>query len=452
MSRFSKRMPSRRMILRGLAAGAAVSVGLPIFDFMLDGNGEAFADGEELPTRFGLWYFGNGVHFPTWLPPVVGPNWTVPGDFALASLLPLKEYVSVISGLDVKTPRHAHHSGAATINTGGPHLKIDDVRDTIVSTYKYPSVDQVAATHFQNVAPSPYRSIEAAVTKFRGTDEGTTFQHLSHNGSLTGETNVNPSEESPHNLFDRLFNQGTAEPLVLAARASVLNAVSEQIQTLEPKLGSKDRQRLDQHLSSISDLEARLKAPIAECTKPSDPGDYPDANGIEPMAEKNVVMSDLMSLALACGLTRAFSIMFSTCGSGAVFHMVGSTDGQHYMNHTEAAPYNKQRDAVKFTMSQLAYFLEKLRTTQEGASNLLEQSSILVTTEHTEGWTHSQDDMPILLCGKGGGRLRGNVHFRGNSGNTTRALLTALRGAGLPLTEFGYEGGWTNEPISELEV
>jgi hypothetical protein len=159
-----------------------------------------------------------------------------------------------------------------------------------------------------------------------------------------------------------------------------------------------------------------------------------------------------MSLALACGLTRAFSIMFSTCGSGAVFHMVGSTDGQHYMNHTEAAPYNKQRDAVKFTMSQLAYFLEKLRTTEEGASNLLAQSSILVTTEHTEGWTHSQDDMPILLCGKGGGRLRGDVHFRGNGGNTTRALLTALRGAGLPLTEFGYEGGWTNEPISELEV
>jgi hypothetical protein len=122
------------------------------------------------------------------------------------------------------------------------------------------------------------------------------------------------------------------------------------------------------------------------------------------------------------------------------------------MNHTEAAPYNKQRDAVKFTMSQLAYFLEKLRTTEEGASNLLAQSSILVTTEHTEGWTHSQDDMPILLCGKGGGRLRGDVHFRGNGGNTTRALLTALRGAGLPLTEFGYEGGWTNEPISELEV
>ncbi len=170
------------------------------------------------------------------------------------------------------------------------------------------------------------------------------------------------------------------------------------------------------------------------------------------MEEKNRAQSDLMALALACGLTRAFSIMFSTCGSGAVFWMVGSTDGQHYMNHTEPSPWSKQRDAVKFTMSQLAYFLGKLESIEEGASNVLANSSILVTTEHTEGWTHSQDDMPMLLCGKGSGRLRGNTHWRGAGDNTSRALLTALRGAGLPLTEFGYEAGFTNAPISELET
>ena len=452
IQRMNRSQRSRRLFLRGLAAGATVTVGLPLFDFMLNDHGEAFADGEALPTRFGLWFFGNGVHLPSWTPSNVGTNWEVPADFGLASLLPLREYVSVISGLDVKTPRHAHHSGMSAVNSGGPHLKVDDVRDTIVSTFKYPSIDQIAAAHYQTVSPTPYRSLEAAVTKFRGTDEGTSFQYLSHNGSLAGETNVNPSEESPHALFDRLFNQGTAEPLVLSARASVLNAVSGQIASLSPKLGAKDRQRLDQHLSSISDLEARLKAPIAECTKPGDPGDYPDEAGIEFMEEKNRAMSDLIALALACGLTRTFSLMFSTAGSGAVFWMVGSTDGQHYMNHTEPAPYSKQRDAVKFTMSQLAYFLEKLRTTQEGAANLLDNSSILVTTEHTEGWTHSQDNMPMLLCGKGGGRLRGNVHYNGGGGNTSRALLTALRGGGLPISEFGYEQGFTNEPISELEV
>jgi hypothetical protein len=163
-------------------------------------------------------------------------------------------------------------------------------------------------------------------------------------------------------------------------------------------------------------------------------------------------MSDLMTIALACGLTRSFSVMFSTCGSGVVMWNVGATDGQHYMNHTEPAPYTKQHLATQFTMTQLAYFLRKLRDTTEGDGNLLDRSSILVCTEHAEGWTHSQDDMPMLICGKGGGRLRGNVHVRDVGGNTSRALLTALRGAGLPLDAFGYEGGLTNSPITELEV
>ncbi|MFO0549940.1 MAG: DUF1552 domain-containing protein [Polyangiaceae bacterium] len=445
------RIPRRRF-LRGMAGGAAVAVGLPLFDFMLDDNGSALADGEAIPTRFGLWFFGNGVHLPTWTPATVGPDWTVPADNALSALLPLKEYVSVISGLSVMTPRHPHHSGMAAVCSGGPHLKVDDVRDTIVSTFKYPSVDQVAAAYFQSEKPSPYRSLEAAVTRFRGTDEGTTFQYLSHNGSTAGETNINPSEESPHAFFERLFNQGTAEPLILGARASVLDAVSGQIADLKPRLGVKDRQRLDQHLTSISELQSRLQAPLAECSKPLDPGEFPDLAGKEQMEEKNAMMSELMSLALACGLTRAFSIMFSTCGSGAVFWMANATDGQHYMNHTEPSPYTKQQDAVRFTMKQLAAFLTRLRDTPEGAGNLLDHLSLFVCTEHTEGWTHSQDDLPMLLCGKGGGRLRGNVHHRDSGGNASKALLTALRGAGLPLTTFGYEAGQTSEPLTDLEV
>lgn len=446
-----RRLPSRRMFLRGMAGAATVAVGMPLFDFMLDDHGEALAGGEPIPTRFGLWFFGNGVHLATWTPQTVGESWSVPEDYALASLIPHREYVSVISGLSVKTPRHAHHSGMSAVNSGGPHYKVDDVRDTIVSTMKYPSIDQIAANHFQSEGPSAYRSLEAAVTRFRGTDEGTSFQYLSHNGSVAGETNINPSEESPHAFWDRLFNQGTAEPLIRQARAKVLDSVSGQIASLEGRLGAKDKQRLDQHLTSISELESRLNAPLADCTQPGDPGDFPDVGGNETIEEKNVIMSDLMTLALACGLTRSFSIMFSTAGSGAVFWMVGATDGQHYMNHTEPAPQPLQREATKFTMRQLAYFLDKLRTTPEGAGNLLDHSSILVTTEHTEGITHSQDDLPMLLCGKGGGRLKGNFHHRDNGGNATKALLTALRGAGLPLTEFGYEQGLTTEWLPDLE-
>lgn len=447
-----RRFLTRRNALRGiLAGGAAITVGLPFFDAMLDDNGVALAGGAPLPTRFGLWFFGNGVRLDSWTP-TQGPDWQPPADGALAGLMDVKQYVSVVSGLSVKTPRHAHHSGMSAVCSGGRHLKVDDVRDTIVSTMQHPSVDQIAAAHFQATAPKPYRSLEAAVTRFRGTDEGTTFQYLSHNGSAAGETNINPSEESPQLLFDRLFGGGTVEPVVKRARASVLDAVGGQIGPLKNKLGAKDKARLDQHLSSISDLEKRLTAMDTACNDPTAPGDFPDVEGKEQMAEKNQVMSDLVAVALACGLTDAFSIMFSTCGSGVVMWVAGATDGQHYMNHTEAAPYTKQHDSVKFTMQQLGYFLGRLRDTPEGASNLLANSSILVCTEHTEGWTHSQDDLPMLICGHGGGRLKGNVHHRDDGGNASRALLTALRGAGLPLTQFGYDEGLTDQPITELEV
>lgn len=437
----------RRNVLRGILGGAAVSVALPTFDYLLNDSGNAYADGEALPSRFGLWFFGNGVRLNSWVPSG-GVDWQVGAGHELEALLPHKEYVSVVSGLSVKTPRHAHHSGMSAVCSGGPHQKVADVRDTIVSTFKYPSVDQVAAAHYMAETPTKYRSLEAAITRFRGTDEGTSFQHLSHNGP----NDVNPSEESPHNFFARLFSE-PPEPQVIAARASVLDAVGDQVDAIanSPRLSAQDRVRLDSHLTQIRELEQSL-AIMPACDTPLDPGDFPDLEGNEQIEQKNQAMSRLMALALACGLTRSFSIMFSTCGSGVIMWPVGLGEGQHYLNHTMPAPYEGLHNAVRFTMSQLAFFLQTLRETPEGDGNLLDRCSILVATEHTEGWTHSQDDMPILVCGKGNGRLRGNVHARVNGGNVSQALLSALRGGGLPLASFGYEAGFTDQGVSEIEV
>jgi hypothetical protein len=444
------KMLSRRNVLRGILGGSAIAIGLPTFDYMLNDNGNAYADGEGLWTRFGLWYFGNGVRIQDWIPGGT-TDWQAGAGHELEPLLPHKEYVSVVSGLSVKTPRHAHHSGISAVCAGGPHLKVADVRDTIVSTFKYPSIDQVAASHYMNETPTQYRSIEAAVTRFRGTDEGTSFQHLSHNGP----NDVNPSEESPQALFGRLFGAGPLEPQVVAARVSVLDAVADQLGSVKnnPRLGQQDLVRLDGHLTRVRELEQSLSLPPAECTTPLDPGDLTtDIEGQEQIEQKNQAQSRLIALALACGLTRSFSIMFSTCGSGVIMWPVGLGEGQHYLNHTMPAPYDGLHNAVVFTMQQLAFFLQTLKETEEGDGNLLDRLSMVVTTEHRDGWTHSQDDMPILVVGKGNGRLRGNVHARVDGGNTSRALLSALRGGGLPLSSFGYEAGAVDQGIAEIEA
>ena len=90
--------------------------------------------------------------------------------------------------------------------------------------------------------------------------------------------------------------------------------------------------------------------------------------------------------------------------------------------------------ATVFTMEQLGVFLRRLRDTPEAGGNLLDRCSILCTSELADGWTHSNKDFPLLIAGRGDGRLRGGVHWRsGNDRSTSDAVLTALRG-GMPGT------------------
>jgi len=435
---------SRRAALRGLLRGAAVAVALPPLEIMLNAGGTALADGTALPTRFGLWFWGNGVRPGQWTPTTTGAGWTPNSE--TAPLIGVRDYVSVASGCTIKTATHPHHSGMSGVFTGQRYQQLGVTRDTIVTTFAGPSVDMIAASAFDGQAP--LRSLELGVTRFHGTDEGSTFQHLSHNGP----NNPNPSEYEPRRVYDRLFGSPSDARLDLV-RLSVLDAVADQTARLSRRLGAADRARLDQHLESVRALELRLGADTTGCAFGEVPGTYPDVDGHEQIAEKNEVMSQLLALALACDLTRVFSVQFSTCGSGVVFWEAGATDGLHGTCHTEALPQPIVHAATTLTMGHLARFLEILRDTPEGDGNLLDRCSVLCTTELTDGYTHSNADYPLLIAGKGGGRLKGGVHWRSSSAQSvTHAVLTALRGAGVDAASFGADEGYVTTGVSELEA
>ncbi len=431
---------SRRTVLRGLIGGAAVSVGLPLLETMSPPLAWA---GPEAPRRFGVWFWGNGVRRAHWIPSSTAPDWAAPEE--LQPLMGVRPYVSVITGLEIKTATHPHHSGMAGIMTGARYHQNGITRDTIVSSFAYPSVDQVAAEHIGK--QTPYRSLELGVCTFRGTDEGTTFQHLSHNGP----NNVNPSDYSPVSVFKRLFGALPA-PRDNRARRSVLDAVTQQIKGLSGTVSAHDRVRLDQHLSSIRAIEKRLAEDAMACQAPPAASDYPDQMGREQIEQKNRAMSDLLAVALSCDLSRVFSVMFSCAGSGVVVWPAGASNGLHQTCHDEPSPQPIVHKAVVFTMQQLAYFLQKLRDTPELGGNLLDHSAILCTTELSEGNTHTNDEFPVLLAGKAGGKLRGGVHYRSPSKeNASKALFTVLRAAGLPLTKFGYGPGEVTSGITAVE-
>lgn len=437
----------RRALLRGTFAGAALGLALPRLEAMLNTHGTAYADGTELPRRFGLWFFGNGVRADQWVPEQTGPGWTPKEELAPLVNAGLKPYLNVISGLEIKTPYHAHHSGMTGITTGAPMKVLGNVRDTIASTVSAPSIDMVAAAAL--AGQTSFRSLELGVCKFTGTDEGTTFQYL----SMNGPNDPNPPEYSAAGLYGRLFGLSPQDPRfaqLTRARRSVLDVVSAQITRLQKRVGASDKKRLDQHFESVRAIEKRLaSAGATQCQTPSAPVDPEDVSGKEPITEKNVLMSDLLTVALACDLTRVFTYFFEPCGSGTYFWQTDASDGMHSMCH--AGANDLVHRAVVFTMERCAETLTRLRDATEGNSTLLDQSSILITTEHTQGDTHSQSDFPILTAGRGGGKLKSGTHVRIDGGNTTRALLTVLRGAGLALDEFGADEGHVTEGIGELE-
>ncbi|MFK7928321.1 MAG: DUF1552 domain-containing protein [Myxococcota bacterium] len=435
----SSKPMNRRTVLQGLLAGAAVSVALPPLEAMLNVNGTALADGGSLPDRFGVWFWGNGVRPEHWIPSTTGAGYALSD--ALTPLAPVRDYVSVITGLEIKTATHPHHSGMTGMLTGDVYHKLRNIRDTIATTFARPSVDQLVAEEWKG--QTPYRSLEAGVTRFRGSDEGSTFEHVSHNGP----NDPNPAEYSARALYQRLFGASTAR--LDLVRSSVLDSVGGQIDDLERRLGAADRQRLDRHLTSVRELERRLDEGTGDCVAPPRPTD-PIDSGREPIAEKNEVMSELLALALHCDLTRVFTLQFSSAGAGVVFWQVGATNSLHYTCHTEPSPQPIVRAATRMTMSQLASFLEALKRQEGGNGHVLDRRTILCTTELSDGQRHRNTEYPVLIAGKGCGRLRGDVHARKPGRNTSEAVLTALRGCGSSRTSFGYGAGRTTSVISEL--
>ena len=446
---------SRRTMLRGLAGGAAVTLALPPLDAMFNGNGTAYAEGQPIPKRFGLFYWGNGVKVDRWVPGGTGPGYPLSPE--LAPLAAVKDYVSVVSGMNIRTGNErGHHAGTVGIVSGAPMVPQDPMGAPYASTFSAPSIDQVVASHIGEA--TRFRSLELGVSRHVITGEGTTLRYLSHNGP----DSANPPEYSPAALFDRIFGTGfvapdtTAEPDPrLRLRRSVLDAVMIDAATLRVKLGSVDKARLDQHLDGIRTLErqiARLEEmpdppPLAACMAPGSPTDP----GRDQITEISQVMSSLLAMALACDQTRVFSNMFSGSVSYTPYGMVGASDGHHGLTHDEPGDQPVVHAITTYIVEQFAGMLDALRNVTEGEGNLLDSCVILASSDTADGRGHTIDDYPILVAGKAQGALaHPGVHFRSAGQNTTRVLLSLLQAMDLPYTEFGQGGGHVTAPCSEI--
>lgn len=437
----------RRTILKGLLGGAAVTVGLPPLELFMNDSGTAYAEegASGFPTRFGLFFWGNGVHPDRWFPEKEGMEWEISEQ--LEALAPFMGRFSVVGGLRVAVPNvEPHHATACGILTGSPLIK----HPSGDWTFSAPTIDQVIASAIGQDTRFP--SLEV------GTKPGIGM-------SYNGPNSVNPAEASPHLLFERLFggsfllpgDEPVFDPTV-GLRRSVLDAVSSQISGIQSRVGAADKQRLQQHFDGIRTLEKRLakleeEPPnYAGCAYPPTPeAKYPDQEGRPQLQARNRAMCDILAMALACDQSRVFSNVFTKPLVNVLFDGVDA--GHHRLTHDEPGDQPQVNRVVKQCMEALAYQIEALESVEEGDGTLLDHMVLMATTDIGIGKTHTPEDFPILLAGSANGKLKMGLNYKSpSSENATTALLSVLRAVGVDRAEFGADEGLVSDSLGAIEA
>jgi len=431
----TKTMNRRRFLAGALAAGTSVMLPLPRMAQDMNMNGDAFADGTPMPGKFGLWFFGNGIDPAIWHPQGGGGRgaaWQLTEQ--LAPLTPFKSHTSVLSGYEIKTGG-AHVGGSAGATTGASPDEFGSAR--------LPSIDQLIAQ--QIGGNTPFSSIEVGLSRATPAGPQPTLHTISHRGPAS----PNYPEFNPHRLFARLFGLSTAAPEVREAKRSVLDAVLQDLKALSTSVGADDRRRLEAHTEGVRALERRLASAPSSCGLIEAPGpEVQEDRREEAPWILNDAMSQMIAMAMACDLTNVFSYVFTLPAGHVYYRHLGEEFNRSFhediVHLVDALPngYGMVRDGVTYTLECLAKTLEHFQNTPvAGGGTLLDEICMLSTSEVSYGWTHEMNDLPVLVFGKGGGKLAGDLHHVAPDQRTfSEVLLTMAQLMGVQMDALGLDG------------
>lgn len=423
MNYVTKKHISRRHLLRGIG-GAAIA--LPFLDAMHPAMAEERLTAAAPVQRLGVLFFPHGAT-DRWLPTGEGDSFMLsPG---LAPLERHKQKLLVIAGLssDPDRSKPGFHDRATASWLTGCEPAEGRVEVGI-------SMDQIAAQHFSKV--TPFGSLELGTEPARISNGTPNYRDAK---------TMLPLEHNPRIVFERLFGDSAKIDPVAAARrneqdTSTLDTVLEQINALNASLGTGDRAKMDQYLSSIRDVERRLQVaaamPVKDLPALTRPAGIPDS-----YVEHVKMMFDLQALAFQADLTRVISFQYNTESSIMVFPEIGVD-----MQHHEASHHNyeqKKLDAlhkINVLQSELfAYYLDKLDAIKEPSGSMLDNSVVLFGSTLSNPTVHSQRDLPIVLAGGANGRLNSGrfVRFPGDTTPLANLHLTILDKLGAPTDKLG---------------
>lgn len=425
---------SRRTILRG----AGVSLALPWLEAMA-------APTPQVPVRMAFLYVPNGANMGAWVPETTGPGFTL--SKSLEPLQDVRDSITVLSNLwnEASKAGDGHYVKEAAILTCTTIRKTPgaDLANGI-------SVDQLAAQRTGRQTPLP--SLELGVTPVAsGIDAAVGYTRL-YGSHIAWSSPATPlaREINPHSAYERLFRaagqQGGSGPM----DTLLLDRVLGEAKRMRAQVGAADRLRIDEYLSVVRSLEERLdraKSPERNAWKPRvalDPKAQPPDR--EYSHEEHVrLMLDVIALAFQSDTTRISTFMFGNAVSNVSFRFLeGVSAGHHDVSH-----HQKDQDKLRqyeiitrWHVQQLAYLLNKLRSMKEGESNVLENSMVLFGSALSDGDRHDPHNLPLLLAGRGGGRIASGQHLQYTPDTPLSNLYVSMLDAfGTPVERFADSTG-----------
>jgi hypothetical protein len=401
---------SRRVFLRGLGACLA----LPTFESLRPFSAAAAsAATKATPVRMAFLYVPNGTIPSAWWPSGDGGK-----DFELSrTLQPLEKVRSqlqVLSGLEDISADPGPDGPGDHARAGGTFLTGVRIKKTAGSDiYAGVSIDQVVAQQIGHLTRFPSLELTCdAVRKSGNCDSGYSCAY-EYNLAWRSPTQPLSPEPNPRLVFERLFGAGPPSERVenlkrrRAEQHSILDFVMQDASAIQRKLNGRDRQKLDQYLSSVREIEQSIEK--AERMPAANP-DVESPTGIPPTFDAHIALIlDMLILAFQTDATRVATVLFAGEGSNRTFSELGFDAGHHNLTHHQNRQemIDKVKEIDQWYVKQLAKFLEKMNAIKDVDGNsLLHNSMIVYGSGNADGNRHTHFNLPILLAGGGGGGFK----------------------------------------------
>ena len=444
---------TRRHFLRGLGAGVALpamaslqSLKVIATETTIVGNLAETASGAPLRTAF--LYFPNGAIPSTWWPEQQGQDFSFSP--TLEPLAKTRDAIQILGGLDHVTAEAGADGGGDHARGNGTFLTGVRLNKSATKLRAGTSIDQMFAKEIGHL--TRFSSLEMSCEPHRRTGSCDTGYSCAYSYNLSWSSPATPKnpEANPRLLFERLFGAGSPSERSAslqrrrARQKSILDFVLEDAQSMEKKLDTFDREKLDQYLTSVREIEAQIEK-VESLGDAKDP-DVEVPVGIPKDYEQYLeLMLDMMVLAFQTDSTRVATLLLAHDGSNRSFEHIGISEGHHDLSHhrNEQEMIEKVAAIDQWYVQQFSKLLNKLRLVQDvDGSSLLENSMIVYGSGNADGNRHTHRNLPVLLAGGGGGSLNPGRYVHHGSQPACNLFLSLADRLGLQkLERFGDSTG-----------